>query len=120
EIQVYYQGQRICTAVARDSEEGRAVTGEQVARAQWRQKASIQESIREGRAALREADRQIEQQEGKRTAGQLQPAANDPLMAETSQQPQAPQPTKPPQQAHGDAWDWLLEMQRQSEENGGK
>jgi putative transposase len=119
EIQVYYQRQRVCTAVARDSEEGRTVTGERVAKAQWRQKASIEGSIKEELATLREADREIEQLEKARAAREQQPTASESPTAETPQQ-QGLQPPKPPQQAPADAWDWLLEMQRQSEVNGGE
>src|SRR6266699_2327263 len=74
EILVFYKGQRV-RAVARDSEEGRAVTGEQVAIAQRRQKAAIRREIEEGRAEVREADREIEKQK-KQTASQATPSTS--------------------------------------------
>ncbi len=114
EILVFYKDQRI-RAVARDSEEGRSVSGEQVAIAQRRQKAAIRREIEEGRAAVREADREIEKQK-KQTTSQATPSTSSSSQnpASTRQQAQ-PTPSRrviPP----ADPWERLLYMKQQKEQ----
>ena len=61
-IEVFYEKRWVCSAFAHDSVKGRAVTGEQVLRAQREQMKRIRGTIRDKKAALDEADRRIESQ----------------------------------------------------------
>jgi len=114
EILVFYEDQRV-RAVARDSEEGRAVTGEQVAIAQRRQKAAIRREIEEGRAAVRGADSEIEKQK-KQTASKATPSvsANSKTPASTRQQAQ-PKPSERVK-LPADIWEQLMYMKQQKEQ----
>ncbi len=114
EILVFYEDQRI-RAVARDSEEGRAVTGEQIAIAQRRQKAAIRREIEEGRAAVRKADREIEKQK-KQTASKATPSASSNSQTPASTQHQArPKPSERVK-LPADPWERLLYMKQQKEQ----
>jgi hypothetical protein len=114
EILVFYEDKRI-RAVARDSEEGRAVTGEQVAIAQRRQKAAIKRELEEGHAAVRKADSEIEKQK-KQTASRATPSTSSNLQtpANTRQQAQ-PKPSKRVK-LPADPWERLLYMKQQKEQ----
>ncbi len=114
EILVFYEDQRI-RAVARDSEEGRAVTGEQIAIAQRRQKAAIRREIEEGRAAVRKADSEIEKQK-KQTASKATPSASSNSQTPASTQHQArPKPSERVK-LPADPWERLLYMKQQKEQ----
>jgi transposase len=63
-IEVYYGGGWICTAFAIDSKIGRSVTPQQIAEAQREQREHIRQKIRRARAAVKDADRQIEELKG--------------------------------------------------------
>ncbi|MBU0492761.1 MAG: DDE-type integrase/transposase/recombinase [Chloroflexi bacterium] len=67
EIEVFHRGKWICTAFATDSEVGHSVTPQEISAAQREQRTAIRRVITEARDALRDADREIEQQKGKPT-----------------------------------------------------
>jgi len=114
EILVFYEGQRI-KAVARDSEEGRAVTGEEVVIAQRRQKAAIRREIEEGRAEVRATDSEIEKQK-KQTASKATPSASS--NSKTPAPPQQQAPPKPSERVTppADIWEQLIYLQQQKEQ----
>ncbi|MFL5625400.1 MAG: helix-turn-helix domain-containing protein [Ktedonobacteraceae bacterium] len=105
EIEVYYNYQWICTAFDRDSAEGRAVTGQRVLAAQRKQKKYIRGTINQERAVLKEAEREIEKQQGK-TSPATQPSS-PPRTRPTSQPVQA-RTSRGAEQATGDVWDDLV------------
>jgi putative transposase len=107
EIVVYYKGQRICTATARDSQAGRAVTGQQVAIAQRRQKKAIKGFIEQERATVKEADREIEDQKRQSGASAGQhPPSSEPQPGSTTTRSPASKSTR---KQRADVWDELLE-----------
>src|SRR5260370_24288720 len=114
EILVFYEDQRV-RAVARDSEEGRAVSGEQVAIAQRRQKAAIRREIEEGRAAVRKADSDLEKQK-KQTAPQTTPSAPSNYHTPASTQHQAQPSPSGKVKLPTDPWERLLYMKQQKEQ----
>lgn len=59
EVEVFHEGNWICTAFAQDSARGEAVTGYDVRRAQQNQRAGYREAINIDKEALREADQAI-------------------------------------------------------------
>jgi putative transposase len=61
EIEVFHDGQWICTAFAIDSEMGRSVTRSQVVTAQREQREQARHIINQARDALADADREIEE-----------------------------------------------------------
>jgi putative transposase len=61
EIEVFHDGQWLCTAFATDSETGKAVTRRQIAAAQHAQRERIKNRIGQAREALKKADREIEE-----------------------------------------------------------
>lgn len=63
DIEVIYQKKWFCRAFAIDSEAGRKVGGKRVLLAQRRQRKAIQQKIDEGKAALEQADQQIEEEQ---------------------------------------------------------
>src|SRR6266567_557682 len=69
-IEVFYEKRWVCSAFAHDSVRGRAVTGEQVLRAQREQMKRIKGTIREKKAVLDEADRRIGSQSPPGAEGQ--------------------------------------------------
>jgi hypothetical protein len=110
---VFYEDQRL-QAVARDSEEGRAVSGEQIAIAQRRQKAAIRREIEEGRAAVRKADSEIEKQK-KQTASKATPSATSNSQTPAStRQPAQPRPSKRVK-LPTDPWERLLYLKQQKQ-----
>jgi putative transposase len=62
-VEVFYQGQWVCTANARDSEMGRAVTGQQVLTAQRQQSKRIHDVIEQKQDVLNQAEQEIEKQQ---------------------------------------------------------
>ncbi|NWJ94199.1 MAG: DDE-type integrase/transposase/recombinase [Chloroflexi bacterium] len=60
EIEVFYDGQWLCTAVATDSEKGKLVTGEQVKAAQRNQREALNKEIKLNQEVLKGADKEIE------------------------------------------------------------
>src|SRR6266566_5094490 len=119
DILVFYEDQRI-QAVARDSEEGRAVTGEQVAIAQRRQKAAIRREIEEGRGAVQEANSEIEKQK-KQTASQATPSTSSDSQTPASTRQQAQPRSAKRVKLPTDQWERLLylKQQKQQEQPGG-
>ena len=92
EIQVFYDGQWICTALATDSEEGQQVTPAQIRAAQREQRQKARQEIEHYRSALEDADQEIEaMNKGAATPDQPEPS-NAPALDTLS--PKAPNPPK--------------------------
>lgn len=72
EIQVYAQGQWICSAFARDSALGKEVTGRQVAGAQRGQRAKARLKIKGEQAMLQATDKEIAQRQAEQESLPLQ------------------------------------------------
>jgi transposase InsO family protein len=114
DILVFYEGQRV-RAVARDSEEGRGVTGEQIAIAQRRQKAAIRRVIEEGRVGVREADSEIAKQK-KQTASQATPStSSDSQTPASASQPAQSRPSRRVK-LPTDPWERLLYLKQQKQQ----
>jgi len=64
EIEVFHRGHWVCTAFATDSEAGRSVTRQEISAAQREQRSAARQVIAGARAALQDADREIEKQRG--------------------------------------------------------
>jgi hypothetical protein len=109
-IEVYYENKHICTAWATDSEVGRAVTAARVAAAQRRQEKGIKEFIDEGRAALSEAQREIEKSGQKQSGAATQEQAPAPGKARPKQAPEPSRVAQPARKKRRDVWDQILEL----------
>ncbi len=120
-IEVFYEKRWVCSAFAHDSVRGRAVTGEQVLRAQREQMKRIKGAIREKKAVLDEADRRIGSQSSPDTEGQSaghalpsdqREAATGPTSGLEAPRPmvrrRSPSPSRPTPKQKMNAWDKAL------------
>lgn len=112
ELEIYFEGRHICTALAIDSPVGKAVTPRQVAQAQHHQRAWAREHRQSARQALQAADSQLAAQG--HTVSLLQ-AQTPPAATATPTTPKPAQPARPAQTSGAeerDMWDDLLEQER--------
>jgi putative transposase len=84
EIEVFYQGNWLCTAFADDSERGEAVTPGDVADAQRNQRRSIRRGIKAGRQDVLDADQEIAKSQSNNSS------------EKPSEQSKSEKPTTPP------------------------
>jgi hypothetical protein len=139
-IEVFHNGQHICTAFAHDSAQGRAVTGKRVLTAQRRQRRRINETIKKKKAVLHNADLQIEtqsrliqqnQSEEQRTDGRREPeealhetaTGQHAQIASSATRGKQRTPSSPSKKQSKAAWEKALEarkrqQQRQEERSG--
>lgn len=82
-VEVFYLKQWVCTANARDSDAGRAVTGQQVLTAQRQQDKRIQDMIEQKQEVLTQAEQEIEMRQA---SSVLQSQSPSPLKEKKTKQ----------------------------------